>query len=241
MEDSSKSELPRALKCPLQKSCILHSDALDFCKTSINKSLFLPVETINDVLLGVTQAALSFYLKNFPGRIRLTACVLVNLAIGIQEKGEAYTSVSSSVLSLSLETSLFSSEKVNHCLSSRWFSSTKRRDSASPWLIDETEASLSVDRRRIEDSLSLGGSSMIRRQTSLSLGGCPRSLNLSLSVGLLDGEGPLSPCGSSRIERFDSVPRWLSSTAAELSADGSPRRRWGSLSFALRDSFRSTS
>ncbi|CAN6831079.1 unnamed protein product [Brassica oleracea] len=40
--------------------------------------------TINDVLLGVTQAALSLYLKNFPGRIRLTACVLVNLAIGIQ-------------------------------------------------------------------------------------------------------------------------------------------------------------
>ncbi|CAA7055343.1 unnamed protein product [Microthlaspi erraticum] len=42
--------------------------------------------TINDVLLGVTQAALSRYLSNFPGRIRLTAGVLVNLRsdIGIQ-------------------------------------------------------------------------------------------------------------------------------------------------------------
>ncbi|CAH8308118.1 unnamed protein product [Eruca vesicaria subsp. sativa] len=33
--------------------------------------------TINDVLLGVTQAALSRYLNNFPGRMRVTACVLV--------------------------------------------------------------------------------------------------------------------------------------------------------------------
>ncbi|KAF2545333.1 hypothetical protein F2Q70_00022743 [Brassica cretica] len=144
-------------------------------------------------------------------------------------------------LFFSRDISLFGSEKVNRCLSSRWFSSKKRRDSPSSWLVDETEASLSVDRRRIDDSLSLGGSSMIRRRTSLSLGGCPRSLNLSLSVGLLDGEGPLSPCGSSRIERFDDVSRWLSSTATELSAGGSPRRRLGSLSFALRDLFRYTS
>ncbi|KAF2569173.1 hypothetical protein F2Q68_00027144 [Brassica cretica] len=35
--------------------------------------------TINDVLLGVTQAALSRYLNNFPGKIRLTAGVFVNL------------------------------------------------------------------------------------------------------------------------------------------------------------------
>ncbi|XP_010450747.2 PREDICTED: O-acyltransferase WSD1-like [Camelina sativa] len=35
--------------------------------------------TINDVLLGVTQAALSRYLSDFPGKIRLTAGVFVNL------------------------------------------------------------------------------------------------------------------------------------------------------------------
>ncbi|XP_010496519.2 PREDICTED: O-acyltransferase WSD1-like [Camelina sativa] len=42
--------------------------------------------TINDVLLGVTQAALSRYLSNFPGKIRLIAGVCVNLRsnIGIQ-------------------------------------------------------------------------------------------------------------------------------------------------------------
>ncbi|KAF2560970.1 hypothetical protein F2Q70_00015439 [Brassica cretica] len=119
--------------------------------------------------------------------------------------------------SFSRDISLFGSEKANRCLSSQWFSSKKRRDSPSPWLVDEMEASLSVDRRRIDDSLSLGGSSMIRRRTSLSLGGCPQSLNISLSVGLLDGEGPLSPCGSSRIERFDTVSQWLSSTATDLS------------------------
>ncbi|KAF2531202.1 hypothetical protein F2Q70_00032077 [Brassica cretica] len=42
-------------------------------------------------------------------------------------------------------------------------------------------------------------------------------------MGLLDGEGPLSPCGSSRIERFDSVSRWLSSTATGLFVLFSPR------------------
>ncbi|KAF2566524.1 hypothetical protein F2Q68_00026553 [Brassica cretica] len=35
-----KSELPRKLKCPLQKSCIMHFDALDIYKTSINKISF---------------------------------------------------------------------------------------------------------------------------------------------------------------------------------------------------------
>ncbi|CAH8277592.1 unnamed protein product [Arabidopsis lyrata] len=44
--------------------------------------------TINDVLLGVTQAALSRYLSSFPGKIRLTAGVFVNLRsdTGIQAK-----------------------------------------------------------------------------------------------------------------------------------------------------------
>ncbi|KAG7543937.1 O-acyltransferase WSD1 C-terminal [Arabidopsis thaliana x Arabidopsis arenosa] len=44
--------------------------------------------TINDVLLGVTQAALSRYLNSFPGKIRLTAGVFVNLRSdnGIQAK-----------------------------------------------------------------------------------------------------------------------------------------------------------
>ncbi|KAF3569655.1 hypothetical protein DY000_02018402 [Brassica cretica] len=42
---------------------------------------------------------------------------------------------------------------------------------------------------------------------------------LSLAVGLLDGDGPLSLCLSPRIEsRLDSVSRWLSTAATELSA-----------------------
>ncbi|KAG5401212.1 hypothetical protein IGI04_015819 [Brassica rapa subsp. trilocularis] len=44
--------------------------------------------TINDVLLGITQAALSRYLEQFPGKIRLRAGVFVNLRpdTGIQAK-----------------------------------------------------------------------------------------------------------------------------------------------------------
>ncbi|CAF1931577.1 unnamed protein product [Brassica oleracea var. botrytis] len=135
------------------------------------------------------------------------------------------------------ETSLLRFRKKTNFSSTPLKTEAKEGESLSLFPVDLLEETarlpLSVARRR-NGSLSLRGSSTNRRfsfswwllddtTTDLSLGGCPRALNLSLSVGLLDGEGPLSPCGSSRIERFDDVSRWLSSTATVLSAGGSPR------------------
>ncbi|CAA7055342.1 unnamed protein product [Microthlaspi erraticum] len=78
-------------KTPLKAGVGVESNPKKFCHRIVSlDDLKLIKEvmnmTINDVLLGVTQAALSRYLNNFPGKIRLTAGVLVNLRsnIGIQ-------------------------------------------------------------------------------------------------------------------------------------------------------------
>uniref|UniRef100_A0A0D3ECE3 Myb-like domain-containing protein n=1 Tax=Brassica oleracea var. oleracea TaxID=109376 RepID=A0A0D3ECE3_BRAOL len=119
------------------------------------------------------------------------------------------------------------------------------------WLREETAilplrgSSLSVDRRRNDNSLSLRGSSRKQRRSYLSLGCCRRgrkSLIISLTVGILDGEEPLSLSLSLWINWNRKVRLFLLVALVDgdiwLSVDGSPQRRRCSLSMALRDSFR---
>ncbi|KAF3537697.1 hypothetical protein F2Q69_00021245 [Brassica cretica] len=131
---------------------------------------------------------------------------------------------------LSRKLSIFVSEKGD-CLS--LCGSLTKGDTPSPWLREETAilplrgSSFSVARRRNDDSLSLRGSSRKRKRSSLSLGCCRRggkSLIISLTVGILNGEEPLSLSlyGSTGIGWFNSFSWWLSSTVI-----------YGSLSVAL--------
>uniref|UniRef100_M4ENH7 Uncharacterized protein n=1 Tax=Brassica campestris TaxID=3711 RepID=M4ENH7_BRACM len=71
-------------KTPLKGDVGVESSPKKFCHRTVSLDDFRVIKeamsmTINDVLLGVTQAALSRYLNNFPGKIRLTAGVFVNL------------------------------------------------------------------------------------------------------------------------------------------------------------------
>ena len=110
---------------------------------------------------------------------------------------------------LSPKRSVFVSEKGDR-LSLHGLS--RKGDAPSPWLREETAilplrgSSLSVSHQDDTTILSLHGSSRKRRRSSLSLSlGCCRrgrkSLIISLTVGILDGEEPLSLslCGSTGI------------------------------------------
>nr|VDD12304.1 unnamed protein product [Brassica oleracea] len=71
-------------KTPLKGDVGVESSPKKFCHRTVSLDDLRVIKeatsmTINDVLLGVTQAALSRYLNNFPGKIRLTAGVFVNL------------------------------------------------------------------------------------------------------------------------------------------------------------------
>ncbi|VVB09306.1 unnamed protein product [Arabis nemorensis] len=71
-------------KTPLKGDVGVESNPNKFCHRIVSLDDIKNIKevmnmTINDVLLGVTQAALSRYLSNFPGKIRLTAGVFVNL------------------------------------------------------------------------------------------------------------------------------------------------------------------
>ncbi|KAG2308016.1 hypothetical protein Bca52824_027764 [Brassica carinata] len=72
------------IKTPLKGDVGVESSPKKFCHRIVSLDDLRVIKeamsmTINDVLLGVTQAALSRYLNNFPGKIRLTAGVFVNL------------------------------------------------------------------------------------------------------------------------------------------------------------------
>ncbi|KAF2569172.1 hypothetical protein F2Q68_00027147 [Brassica cretica] len=71
-------------KTPLKGDVGVESSPKKFCHRTVSLDDLRVIKeamsmTINDVLLGVTQAALSRNLNNFPGKIRLTAGVFVNL------------------------------------------------------------------------------------------------------------------------------------------------------------------
>ncbi|KAF2577075.1 hypothetical protein F2Q68_00005824 [Brassica cretica] len=122
---------------------------------------------------------------------------------------------------------------------------------------DETESSLSVARRRKDDSLSLFVAPRGNEARPLSLSlwltarkeivdylalyGSPRRRRtaLSLWVDILESEGSILSRGGSRRWRYMALCRWrymalcrwLSSTATELSVDASPRFVQGKLLF----------
>ncbi|KAF8082104.1 hypothetical protein N665_0847s0004 [Sinapis alba] len=71
-------------KTPLKGDVGVESSPKKFCHRIVSLDDLRVIKeamsmTINDVLLGIIQAALSRYLNNFPGKIRLTAGVFVNL------------------------------------------------------------------------------------------------------------------------------------------------------------------
>ncbi|KAF2573467.1 hypothetical protein F2Q70_00005437 [Brassica cretica] len=151
-----------------------------------------------------------------------TAMTIINAG---ERRGERRSVCS--VCLVSLETSLENSPSSSPRRAIVSLSVVPRRKAILPL----RGSSLSVDRRRNDNSLSLRGSSRKQRRSYLSLGCCRRgrkSLIISLTVGILDGEEPLSLslslslCGSTGIGRFDYFSWWLSSTAI-----------YGSLSMAL--------
>ncbi|KAF3569644.1 hypothetical protein DY000_02017797 [Brassica cretica] len=146
-----------------------------------------------------------------------------------------------SVCLVSLETSLENSPSSSPRRAIVSLSVVPRRKAILPL----RGSSLSVDRRRNDNSLSLRGSSRKQRRSYLSLGCCRRgrkSLIISLTVGILDGEEPLSLSLSLWINWNRKVRLFLLVALVDgdiwLSVDGSPQRRRCSLSMALRDSVR---
>ncbi|KAF2560950.1 hypothetical protein F2Q70_00018301 [Brassica cretica] len=107
--------------------------------------------------------------------------------------------------------------------------SSRKRDPLSPCLVDETTMlALFVAPRGNEDGpLSRWLSSRTEITDYLPLRGCPRRRRTALcvSVDLLELEGSILSRGGSRRRRYMALCQWISSTAPEVSVDGSDSLR----------------